>query len=167
VTDFFVHSAWKAKKANRRAKSSLKQVRCSLIDRTVKLALLELHLAHKLREMGHELSAETINRVYDEFVRLADSKKQIYDQDLLSILIALRAKMPVSQMSLAPGYHQECLDSKVVGLSGGCSRVLAPGAFLKYPIKALRCDLSLRSLGNPGGGTMAVSYSPERGQLVE
>jgi 2-isopropylmalate synthase len=53
-------------------------------------------LAHKLREMGHELSAETINRVYDEFVRLADSKKQIYDQDLLSILIALRAKMSVS-----------------------------------------------------------------------
>jgi 2-isopropylmalate synthase len=53
-------------------------------------------LAHKLREMGHELSAETINHVYDEFVRLADSKKQIYDQDLLSILIALRAKMPVS-----------------------------------------------------------------------
>jgi 2-isopropylmalate synthase len=53
-------------------------------------------LAHKFREMGHELSAETINRVYDEFVRLADSKKRIYDQDLLSILIALRAKMPVS-----------------------------------------------------------------------
>jgi 2-isopropylmalate synthase len=53
-------------------------------------------LAHKLREMGHELSAEAINRVYDEFVRLADSKKQIYDKDLLSILIALRAKKPVS-----------------------------------------------------------------------
>jgi 2-isopropylmalate synthase len=53
-------------------------------------------IAHKLREMGHELSAEEINRVYIEFVRLADSKKHIFDQDLLSILIALRAKMPVS-----------------------------------------------------------------------
>jgi 2-isopropylmalate synthase len=53
-------------------------------------------LAHKLRGMGHELSAEEINHVYVEFVRLADSKKQIYDQDLLSILIALRAKMPFS-----------------------------------------------------------------------
>ena len=46
-------------------------------------------LTHKLREMGHEFSAEEINRIYDEFVRLADSKKHIYDQDLLSILSAV------------------------------------------------------------------------------
>jgi 2-isopropylmalate synthase len=53
-------------------------------------------LTHKLREMGHELSPEEINRVYDEFVRIADSKKHIYDQDLLSILSAARVQMPVS-----------------------------------------------------------------------
>lgn len=53
-------------------------------------------LAHKLREMGHELSAEEINRFYDEFVRLADSKKHIYDQDLLSILLTVRVQVPVS-----------------------------------------------------------------------
>jgi 2-isopropylmalate synthase len=53
-------------------------------------------LTHKLREMGHELSPEEINRVYDEFVRIADSKKHIYDQDLLSILSAVRVQMPVS-----------------------------------------------------------------------
>jgi 2-isopropylmalate synthase len=53
-------------------------------------------LVHKLREMGHELSAEEINRVYDEFVRLADSKKQIYDQDLLSVLLAMRDQGPAS-----------------------------------------------------------------------
>jgi 2-isopropylmalate synthase len=47
-------------------------------------------LTHKLREMGHELSPEEINRVYDEFVRIADSKKHIYDQDLLSLLSAVR-----------------------------------------------------------------------------
>jgi isopropylmalate/homocitrate/citramalate synthase len=46
--------------------------------------------------MGHELSAEEINRVYDEFVRLADSKKQIYDQDLLSVLLAMRDQGPAS-----------------------------------------------------------------------
>ena len=46
-------------------------------------------LTHKLREMGHEFSTEEINRIYDEFVRLADSKKHIYDQDLLSILSAV------------------------------------------------------------------------------
>jgi 2-isopropylmalate synthase len=45
-------------------------------------------LAHKLREMGYELSAEQINHIYGDFVRLADSKKQICDQDLSSILAA-------------------------------------------------------------------------------
>ncbi len=52
-------------------------------------------LSHKLREMGHELSPEEINRVYEEFVRLADSKKHIHDQDLLSLLPAARV-IPVS-----------------------------------------------------------------------
>jgi len=53
-------------------------------------------LVHKLREMGHELSAEEINLFYSEFVRLADSKKRIYDQDLLSILPRVRAQIAVS-----------------------------------------------------------------------
>jgi 2-isopropylmalate synthase len=52
-------------------------------------------LSHKLREMGHELSPEEINRVYEEFVRLADSKKHIHDQDLLSLLPPVRV-IPVS-----------------------------------------------------------------------
>jgi hypothetical protein len=38
---------------------------------------------------------EEINRIYEEFVRLADSKKHIHDQDLLSLLPAARV-MPVS-----------------------------------------------------------------------
>ena len=53
-------------------------------------------LVHKLKEMGHELSAEEINLFYSEFVRLADSKKRIYDQDLLSILPRVRAQMAVT-----------------------------------------------------------------------
>ena len=53
-------------------------------------------LVHRLREMGHELSAEEINCFYDEFVRLADSKRDICDQDLLSILPRVRVQMPVS-----------------------------------------------------------------------
>ena len=43
-------------------------------------------LAYKLKEMGYTLSADEINRIYQEFVRLADSKKRLYEQDLLSIL---------------------------------------------------------------------------------
>jgi hypothetical protein len=44
--------------------------------------------------MGHELSAEAINRIYEEFVRLADAKKHIVDQDLLSILPAAGVPIP-------------------------------------------------------------------------
>jgi hypothetical protein len=49
--------------------------------------------------MGHELSVEEINCFYGEFVRLADSKKHICDQDLLSILPRVRVQMPVSGIS--------------------------------------------------------------------
>jgi 2-isopropylmalate synthase len=53
-------------------------------------------LAHKLREMGHELSRDDLNRIYEEFVRLADTKKHVREQDLLSILFRYRAEMTVS-----------------------------------------------------------------------
>jgi 2-isopropylmalate synthase len=53
-------------------------------------------LAHKLKEMGHSLSAEEINRFYEEFLRLADSKKHIHDQDLLAILPKVRTSLPIS-----------------------------------------------------------------------
>jgi 2-isopropylmalate synthase len=59
-------------------------------------------LAHKLREMGHELSVEEINLFYSEFVRLADSKKHIYDQDLASILLRVRVRPPGSARPESP-----------------------------------------------------------------
>lgn len=43
-------------------------------------------LAHRFKEMGHELSEDQINQIYYEFIKLADLKKSICDQDLLSIL---------------------------------------------------------------------------------
>jgi len=51
-------------------------------------------LAHKFKQMGYELSAEEMNRIYQEFVRLADSKKHVYEEDLLHILSAERAQIP-------------------------------------------------------------------------
>ena len=48
-------------------------------------------LAYKFKEMGHELSSEEINALYQEFTRLADRKKHIYEQDLLAMLFAQRA----------------------------------------------------------------------------
>jgi 2-isopropylmalate synthase len=47
-------------------------------------------LVFKYRELGHELSGEEVNRIYQDFTRLADRKKNIYEQDLLAMLFAHR-----------------------------------------------------------------------------
>jgi len=51
-------------------------------------------LAHKFKEMGHQLSDDEVRKVYHQFIRLADCKKRVCDQDLLSILLAERADGP-------------------------------------------------------------------------
>lgn len=48
-------------------------------------------LAYKFKEMGYELSGEEINGIYQDFIHLADRKKHIYEQDLLSMLFAQRS----------------------------------------------------------------------------
>ncbi|MCL2825841.1 MAG: 2-isopropylmalate synthase [Eggerthellaceae bacterium] len=43
-------------------------------------------LRHRLVEMGYELSDEALERVYLAFLDLADRKKEIYDEDLESLI---------------------------------------------------------------------------------
>jgi 2-isopropylmalate synthase len=43
-------------------------------------------LEHRLKELGHDLSREEIDIVYERFTDLADRKKLIYDQDILALL---------------------------------------------------------------------------------
>lgn len=43
-------------------------------------------LALRYEELGHALSRIEVDEVYERFTRLADRKKRIYDQDLLSLL---------------------------------------------------------------------------------
>jgi 2-isopropylmalate synthase len=50
-------------------------------------------LVFKYRELGHELSGDEVNRIYQDFTRLADRKKIIYEQDLLAMLYAHRSGM--------------------------------------------------------------------------
>jgi 2-isopropylmalate synthase len=45
-------------------------------------------LEHRLIELGHNLSREELNTVYERFTELADRKKLIYDQDILALLTA-------------------------------------------------------------------------------
>jgi 2-isopropylmalate synthase len=50
-------------------------------------------LQYKYKELGHELSGEEINRIYQDFIRLADRKKHVYEQDLIAMLFAQRSGM--------------------------------------------------------------------------
>ncbi len=45
-------------------------------------------LEHRLKELGHDLSREELNAVYERFTELADRKKLIYDQDIVALLTA-------------------------------------------------------------------------------
>jgi len=50
-------------------------------------------LVFKYRELGHELSSDELNCIYQDFTRLADRKKNIYEQDLIAMLYAHRPSM--------------------------------------------------------------------------
>ena len=52
-------------------------------------------LEHRLAELGHPLSKEELNEVYGRFTALADRKKTIYDQDLLSLLQPEKAAVAI------------------------------------------------------------------------
>lgn len=60
-------------------------------------------LVFKFKELGYDLSGEEINCIYHEFTRLADRKKNVYEQDLLAMLFAQRAGMTESQVALEMG----------------------------------------------------------------
>ncbi len=57
-------------------------------------------LAYKLKELGYDLSGDEINDMYQKFMRLADRKKHIYEQDLIAMLFAQRsAARPEAQIA--------------------------------------------------------------------
>ena len=45
-------------------------------------------LARRLSELGHPASGPELDFLYQRFMKLAESKKTIYDQDLLGLLEA-------------------------------------------------------------------------------
>jgi 2-isopropylmalate synthase len=48
-------------------------------------------LEHRLARLGHQLSREELDAVYELFTELADRKKSIYDQDLVGLVHAHRS----------------------------------------------------------------------------
>ncbi|MBW4038179.1 MAG: 2-isopropylmalate synthase [Acidobacteria bacterium] len=56
-------------------------------------------LEHRLTELGHKLSREELDTVYNRFTELADRKKSIYDQDIIALLHAHDAEPLVTNAS--------------------------------------------------------------------
>ena len=61
-------------------------------------------LQFKYKELGYELDGEELNQVYGRFTQLADRKKKVYDQDLISLLITHRA--PIAEAQAAARVQQ-------------------------------------------------------------
>jgi 2-isopropylmalate synthase len=60
-------------------------------------------LVYKYRELGHELSHDEVNQIYNQFTTLADHKKNIYEQDLIAMLHAHRmSSREVTQQEMRP-----------------------------------------------------------------
>ena len=43
-------------------------------------------LKHRLEELGYEFDAEKLDKIYEAFLNLADKKKEVYDEDLESLV---------------------------------------------------------------------------------
>jgi len=66
-------------------------------------------LAARYRELGHDLSRAEITEVYHRFTLLADRKKKIYDQDLLSLLVPEKQTTDIGSIAVAgPGKEDPC-----------------------------------------------------------
>jgi len=59
-------------------------------------------LALRYEELGYTLKGEELDLVYHRFTKLADRKKRIYDQDLIS-LIGIDAALPQSPAVIPEG----------------------------------------------------------------
>jgi len=42
-------------------------------------------LAHRFRKLGYEFTRNDIDKLYEQFVKIADSKKEVEDADLLAM----------------------------------------------------------------------------------
>jgi 2-isopropylmalate synthase len=58
-------------------------------------------LMHRLAELGVHISGDELDALYQRFTHLADRKKKVYDQDLISMVISHRGPVGNSQSWMA------------------------------------------------------------------
>jgi len=57
-------------------------------------------LADRARALGYELNPETLQAVFEEFKKLCDKKKEIYDGDIIALIEQGRHELPAEEWSL-------------------------------------------------------------------
>jgi len=57
-------------------------------------------LSDRARALGYELDADQLNVVFDEFKRLCDKKKEVYDGDIIALIEKERRELPAEEWSL-------------------------------------------------------------------
>ena len=68
-------------------------------------------LAHRLKELGYELDAAEIEIVYHRFNELADHRKAIFDQDLISLIPEKRDAPRAPETVLTEGLILKGIDA--------------------------------------------------------
>jgi len=84
-------------------------------------------LRHRLSELGHELSDEQLERAYGRFIKVADKKKEVFDEDLEAIV---QDELPIIPAIFSLEYIQvgsgtNFVPTATIGLKKGDEVILA------------------------------------------
>ncbi len=91
-------------------------------------------LSARLQELGYELDEKEIDRIYEQFVRLADKKKDVFDEDLVALIedsihdIPARFKLAYAQVSTSSAADAVPTATVAIETDDGLVRDAAIGA---------------------------------------
>ncbi len=117
-------------------------------------------LSERLKQLGFELSAEELDKVFVEFKKLADKKKEVFDEDLIALvesamridverwqLVGVEVNIPMgglpkARVVLRQGESEYSAESEGDGPVDACYKAIdkitnCPGVLLNYNIQAV------------------------------
>ncbi len=96
-------------------------------------------LAHRLSELGYELKDDQMERIYERFLKVADSKKMVYDEDLQAIVADETSTVKISyellHVQVSAGDHS--LPTATVQLRGPDEQIITDAAHGTGPVDAI------------------------------
>lgn len=109
-------------------------------------------LADRVKKLGYELTPEVLTAVFDEFKRLADLKKDVFDADIVAIVDRqTSATRPAAPVDGAP-------DWKFVSYSTGCGTAQTPACTIVLAQNGVEKSAS----SNEGSGPVNAMFAAVR-----